>query len=99
MASGSGTFDFQLDSINLPGEGEVTIRKTIVRFCLKQWTRAGRGAPVISPDLMSEFEIGRAITQLKADLDRAGTRAKAAFRAADARRGTAAKKGRSGRRG
>lgn len=53
-----------------------------VKIILEQWTIVGSEIPAITADLVNEAEIDTWIDLLKADLEAAGTKAKAAIRRA-----------------
>ncbi len=75
-----GCFDFSI--IKTSADHKIPF-DPIVEIRLQQWTEASEdGGPVLSPHLMSEAEIDEHISNLKADLDAVGSKAKRALQKA-----------------
>lgn len=75
-----GRFDFSV--IKMTANQKIPF-DPVVEICLQQWSEASeRGGPIISPHLMTEDEIDEHISNLKADLDAVGAKAKRALRTA-----------------
>ncbi len=51
----------------------------VVHICLEHWPVPKDGAPIVTPQLMSEREIDEYVKYLKDDLDSVGRNAKAAL--------------------
>ncbi len=51
----------------------------VVHICLQNWSTPSDGAPIVTPQLMTEGEIDWYVKALKDDLDSVGRKAKAAL--------------------
>lgn len=80
MPNTIGQFDYEVTKMD---KGSDLPFNPHVLLCLKHWGATTRdGAPVVSATLMTDQEIDFHIGQLKADLDRLASTAKAALRKA-----------------